>query len=151
MHRVPHGWQTTDMAKIGSTTKGSAGGGTPATTVVSETTAGQAAVVGTSVNYAREDHTHGTPAAGAGSGSVVGTVEVSLGNGGKPVTNGSFTITGTFTVGKAVMIQQASGPYTAGGTLSDAVEWDQISTTGYVLNATTIQCNWGCSTFVSVM
>lgn len=39
---------------------------TPATTVVSETSAGQAAAVGTSLNYAREDHTHGTPAAGGG-------------------------------------------------------------------------------------
>jgi hypothetical protein len=37
----------------------------PATTVVSETSASQASAVGTSLNYAREDHTHGTPAAGA--------------------------------------------------------------------------------------
>lgn len=34
----------------------------PATTVVSETTFGQAAVVGVDVDYAREDHSHGTPA-----------------------------------------------------------------------------------------
>lgn len=34
----------------------------PATTVVSETTFGQAAVVGTDPDYAREDHSHGTPA-----------------------------------------------------------------------------------------
>lgn len=33
----------------------------PATTVVSETTFGQATAVGTSVLYARGDHTHGTP------------------------------------------------------------------------------------------
>lgn len=39
---------------------------TPATTVVSETSYGQAASVGVSTNYAREDHTHGTPAGGTG-------------------------------------------------------------------------------------
>lgn len=39
---------------------------TPADTVVSETSYGQAASVGTSTNYAREDHTHGTPAGGTG-------------------------------------------------------------------------------------
>lgn len=45
---------------------GGGGGGTPATTVVSETAFGQAAAVGASTNFAREDHTHGTPAAPAG-------------------------------------------------------------------------------------
>ena len=39
---------------------------TPATTVVSEVSYGQAPSVGTSTNYAREDHTHGTPAGGSG-------------------------------------------------------------------------------------
>ena len=38
------------------------GGGTPASTVVSETTYGQSPAVGTSTDYARADHTHGTPA-----------------------------------------------------------------------------------------
>jgi hypothetical protein len=33
----------------------------PATSVVSETTYGQAPAVGTDITYAREDHTHGTP------------------------------------------------------------------------------------------
>jgi len=37
----------------------------PAGTVVSGTTPSQTASVGISINYAREDHTHGTPAAGA--------------------------------------------------------------------------------------
>lgn len=35
--------------------------GTPATTVVAETAFGAASAVGASTNYAREDHTHGTP------------------------------------------------------------------------------------------
>jgi hypothetical protein len=42
---------------------GGGGGGTPASTVVTETSFGQASAVGSSTNYARGDHTHGTPAA----------------------------------------------------------------------------------------
>lgn len=37
-------------------------GATPASTVVTETTYGQASAVGTGTPYARDDHTHGTPA-----------------------------------------------------------------------------------------
>ena len=40
---------------------GGGGGGTPASTVVSETSFGQSAAVGTSTDYARGDHTHGSP------------------------------------------------------------------------------------------
>lgn len=40
---------------------GGGGGGTPATTVVTETSFAQASAVGTSTDYARADHTHGTP------------------------------------------------------------------------------------------
>ena len=40
---------------------GSGGGGTPATTVESETTFGLSAAVGTDTEYARQDHTHGSP------------------------------------------------------------------------------------------
>lgn len=42
---------------------GGGGGASPATTVVSETNFGQSSAVGTSLRYARQDHTHGTPAA----------------------------------------------------------------------------------------
>ena len=41
---------------------GGGGGGTPASSVVSETSFGQSPAVGTSTDYARGDHTHGTPA-----------------------------------------------------------------------------------------
>lgn len=41
---------------------GGGGGGTPASSVVSETAYGQSPVVGTSTDYARGDHSHGTPA-----------------------------------------------------------------------------------------
>lgn len=37
-------------------------GGTPANTVVAATSFGAASAVGTGTDYAREDHTHGTPA-----------------------------------------------------------------------------------------
>ena len=48
------------------------GSGTPATTVTDETNYGVSPAVGTSTNYAREDHTHGTPATPApGSGHAV--------------------------------------------------------------------------------
>jgi hypothetical protein len=40
---------------------GGGGGGTPATTVVSGTTSGLQPVVGVSTDYARGDHSHGTP------------------------------------------------------------------------------------------
>ena len=40
---------------------GGGGGGTPASSVVSETTFGLSPVVGTSTDYARGDHSHGTP------------------------------------------------------------------------------------------
>lgn len=40
---------------------GGGGGGTPSTTVVSGTTPGLSPVVGTSTDYARGDHSHGTP------------------------------------------------------------------------------------------
>jgi len=40
---------------------GGGGGGTPASTVVSQTTPGLSPVVGTSTNYARGDHSHGSP------------------------------------------------------------------------------------------
>ena len=43
------------------TPTGGGGGGTPASTVVTETTFGAASAVGTSTDYARADHTHGTP------------------------------------------------------------------------------------------
>lgn len=42
----------------------SGGAGTPASTVTSETSYGVSSAVGTSTNYAREDHTHGTPSLG---------------------------------------------------------------------------------------
>ena len=50
------------------------GSGTPATTVESETTFGLAAAVGTDTEYARQDHTHGTPANPSSAAAVSDTV-----------------------------------------------------------------------------
>ena len=53
------------------------GSGTPATTVQSETSFGISPAVGTSTNYAREDHTHGSPTAPGGSGGPGADFDVS--------------------------------------------------------------------------
>lgn len=54
---------------------GPAGGGTPATTVTDETTWGITPAVGTDTEYARQDHTHGSPPEPSGSG--VGEILIS--------------------------------------------------------------------------
>lgn len=54
----------TNLSMSGTTLNATGGGGTPATTVVAETSYGAASAVGTATNYAREDHTHGTPSLG---------------------------------------------------------------------------------------
>jgi hypothetical protein len=46
------------------------GSGTPAVSVTSETTLNVSAAVGVSTNYARQDHTHGTPSAATIAGDV---------------------------------------------------------------------------------
>lgn len=48
----------------------SSGGGTPASTVEDETTFGISPAVGTDTEYARQDHTHGTPALGTTAGTA---------------------------------------------------------------------------------
>ena len=47
--------------KLEVTINASGGGGTPASSVVSETSFGLSPIVGTSTNYARQDHSHGSP------------------------------------------------------------------------------------------
>jgi hypothetical protein len=48
--------------QVDVTIAAASGAGTPATTVTDETTFGVAKAAGSSTNYAREDHTHGSPA-----------------------------------------------------------------------------------------
>jgi hypothetical protein len=54
-------WKATDLAR-------------PSTTVAPETLYGQAASAGTSTDYARADHTHGTPPTPTLAGEVIGSV-----------------------------------------------------------------------------
>jgi len=49
------------MLEVTVAASGGGGGGTPSTTVVSGTTPGLSPVVGVSTNFARGDHSHGTP------------------------------------------------------------------------------------------
>ena len=57
----------TEVVEVGyiAQTVTSGGTGTPASTVTDETSYGASKAVGTSTNYAREDHTHGSPALGS--------------------------------------------------------------------------------------
>lgn len=82
-----------------------------------------------------------TPTGGSGGPPALTTVEVNLGS--TPRRSGRFTISGSgWTANKPVVIRQANGPYTGKGTRADEAEMDQVSVTGRVLNATTIQCYW---------
>jgi len=52
---------TGEVLTVTVAASGGGGGGTPASSVVSETTFGLSPVVGISTDYARGDHSHGTP------------------------------------------------------------------------------------------
>ncbi len=99
---------------------GGGGGGTPATSVVSETSPGQSPAVGTSTDYARADHTHGTPAAGAPVGAQYVTLatDATLTNERVlAVTSGDLTQTdggagGNVTLGLATVGTVTPGAYT---------------------------------------
>lgn len=98
------------------------------------------------------EHYHLTAAEYAALGSSGGasfiTTEIDLGT--KPKSNGSFTITSSgLTTGKVVLINQAALAYTGKGTYTDEIEMDQITVSGNVVDATTINCNWGCNTLVA--
>lgn len=60
----------------GTPSGGSAG--TPAVSVVSETAYGQSSAVGAATNYAREDHTHGTPALGSATPAMNGAASAGV-------------------------------------------------------------------------
>jgi hypothetical protein len=77
---------------------------------------------------------------------TLNTVEVNIAT--LPKSSGKFSITGLtgLITNKPVYIQQANGPYTNKGTRDDESEMENISVSGKVLNATTIQCYWRSST-----
>jgi fibronectin-binding autotransporter adhesin len=86
-------------------------------------------------------------ASGTGSTFIMNTVEVNVSSTAR--SSGYFFITGSsFTPNKAVLIQQANGPYTGKGTLDDETEMDMLIVSGKVLNGTTIKCFWLSQTAV---
>jgi hypothetical protein len=81
------------------------GGGTPATTVITEKSFGQTSSVGVSTKYAREDHTHGTPTNPSTTEALYfSPVDMISGNLTAGVTAGSITTGVKFWVTKTVMI-----------------------------------------------
>ena len=87
-------------------------------------------------------------AVAAYSASVRTIYQTTVNFGSQPLTNGSFTITGSgFTTGKIVSLVQAG--QRSNSTQTDSVEWDQITATGIVLNSTTIQVNWASPSYVA--
>jgi hypothetical protein len=94
---------------------------------------------GGTTTFLRADATFAAP--GGGAGLTLTTVEVTIGT--IPRKAGRFTIAGAgLTVGKPVLIQQASGPYTGKGSRADEAEADLVMVTGKVISATLIECFW---------
>lgn len=79
-----YGFLTTDGGTnwIGYQAGGGGGSGTPATTVTDETTWGISPAVGTDTEYARQDHTHGSPAQPTGGGTELLVADISGGTSG---------------------------------------------------------------------
>lgn len=88
---------------------------TPASSVTSETTYGIAAAVGTSANYARQDHTHGSPATPVTS-AVAGTgIGVSGATGAVTITNtGAVSVAGRTGAVTLTAADVAAGSFGAG-------------------------------------
>jgi hypothetical protein len=106
--------------------------GVPASAVVSETTFGQSAAVGESTEYARADHTHGTPALPDLEGDVTGSITTNTVSAlkGIPVAYDSAAVTS----GQVLTLEPVPGqprarnprlqwaartPETGGGTIAD--------------------------------
>lgn len=88
------------------------------------------------------------PGGGGSGGLTLSTVEVNLGS--TPRRSGKFNLTGSgLTVGKAVLIRQANGPYTNKGAFTDEAEMDSVEVSGKVTSATNIECFWRSRTLVA--
>jgi hypothetical protein len=100
--------------RISSTASGG-GGGTPATTVVSATSYGQSPVVGTGTDYARVDHSHGSPALGTSASTACAGNDARLTDSRAPTGAASGDLGGTYpspTVTQARGLRETSGPTT---------------------------------------
>lgn len=111
---------------------GGGGGGTPASSVVSETSYGQSPAVGTSSDYARGDHTHGTPAipahsalsslAWSSSGHTGASNAVATWNGGGTATALQATTDETMLARRGGILQWVAIPIAAVTFTSEAAE-----------------------------
>ena len=108
---------TTTTAGVATTTIAASGGGggTPATTVVSATSYGQSPVVGTGTNYARQDHSHGSPALGTSASTACAGNDARLADSRAPTGAASGDLGGTYpspTVTQARGLRETTGPTT---------------------------------------
>lgn len=116
---------TTTTAGVATTTIASSGGGggTPATTVVSATSYGQATAVGTGTDYARVDHSHGSPSLGTSASTACAGNDARLADSRAPTGAASGDLGGTFpspTVTQARGLRETTGPTTlAMGAVAD--------------------------------
>jgi hypothetical protein len=105
------GVATTTIAASG----GGGGGGTPATTVVSATSYGQSPAVGVGTDYARVDHSHGSPALGTSASTACAGNDSRLADSRAPTGAASGDLGGTFpspTVTQARGLRETAGPTT---------------------------------------
>jgi hypothetical protein len=109
---------TSTSAGVATTTiaaSGGGGGGTPATTVVSATSYGQSPVVGTGTDYARVDHSHGSPSLGTSGSTACAGNDARLTDSRAPTGAASGDLGGTYpspTVTQARGLRETSGPTT---------------------------------------
>lgn len=94
---------------------GGGGGGTPASTVVSETSYGQSSVVGVGTDYARADHSHGSPALGTTASTACAGNDARLADSRAPTGTATGDLGGSYpapTVTQARGLRETSGPTT---------------------------------------
>jgi hypothetical protein len=110
---------TTTTAGVATTTiaasGGGGGGGTPATTVVSATSYGQSPAVGVGTDYARADHSHGSPALGTSASTACAGNDSRLADSRAPTGAASGDLAGTYpapTVTQARGLRETTGPTT---------------------------------------